>query len=167
MQIASGVVMWIAVLVLGQIARRRGGDEIRRALVIAGGHFRTLLPRMVMALLLAGFLAELIPQDVVGRWIGGESGLQGIIIAALAGTVVPAGALVIMPIAVALLKVGVGLPQLVAFVSGWAIFAIHRIVTYEVAMMGGRFVALRLIASAPLPVLAGLSTSFLLSLVPG
>ena len=166
MQIASGVVMWIMVLLLGYIARRRGGDENRRALAISGGHFRTLLPRMVMALLMAGFLAELIPEDMVGRWIGGESGLQGIVIAALAGTIVPAGALVIMPIAVALLKVGVGLPQLVAFVSGWAIFAVHRIVTYEAAMMGGRFIALRLIASSPLPVLAGLGTGLLLSLMP-
>lgn len=167
MQIASAIVMWIVVLVLGNLAWRRDGDEIRRALKIATGYFRTLLPRMVMALLMAGFVAELIPEELIGTWIGGESGIQGILIASGAGIFVPAGALVIMPIAVALLKVGVGLPQLVAFVSSWAIFAVHRMVTYEAPMMGGRFIALRLLASCPIPFLAGISAGYLIALVPG
>jgi hypothetical protein len=52
-----------------------------------------------------------------------------------------------------------GLPQLVAFLTAWSVFAFHRVLIYEATLMGWRFVALRLTASLVLPLLAGVLTA--------
>ena len=110
------IAMWVIVLALGHAAWRRKDDSFRRGLKIAARHCRSIVPRMAMALLMAGFVAELIPGELIADWLGGESGLTGILIATGAGMIIPAGAIVIMPIALALLKVGIGMPQLMAFI---------------------------------------------------
>jgi uncharacterized membrane protein YraQ (UPF0718 family) len=43
-----------------------------------------ILPRLVPALLLAGLLQVLVPQQFVGRYFGREAGVKGIAIASLA-----------------------------------------------------------------------------------
>jgi uncharacterized membrane protein YraQ (UPF0718 family) len=68
---------------------------------------------------------------------------------------VPSGPIVSFPLVVVLWKAGAGLPQLVAFLTAWSVFAFHRVLIYESTLMGWRFVALRLVASLVLPVLAG------------
>jgi transposase-like protein len=59
-----------------------------------------------------------------------------------------------------------GVAQMVALVTGWSIFAIHRIVTWEYPLLGWRFVALRVLAAAPLPIIAGLLAELVLPVVP-
>lgn len=159
------VAMWVIVLVLGHAAWRRKDDSFRRGLGLAARHCRTIVPRMAMALLMAGFVAELIPGEMIADWLGGESGLTGIVIAMVAGMAIPAGAIVIMPIALALLKVGIGLPQLMAFIAAWSVFAVHRIMVFELPFMGPRFVTLRLISAWPVPLLAALGTGVLVTLL--
>jgi hypothetical protein len=44
---------------------------------------------------------------------------------------------------------------LIAFVTAWSVFAFHRIVMYEIPIMGARFAMLRLLSSLVLPPLAG------------
>src|SRR2546427_13249510 len=57
-----------------------------------------VLPRMVVALLLAGLMQVLVPQDFVSRHLGQTGGVPGIVIATVARVVTPRGPLVTAPV---------------------------------------------------------------------
>ena len=61
-----------------------------------------ILPRLIPALILAGLFQILVPQDVVSRHFGRESGLKGLVIATGAGMITPGGPMVSVPFLVAL-----------------------------------------------------------------
>ena len=155
--------LWIGVAVLLFMASRRTGGEMQIGLTITGRHLRTMAPRVTLALLMAGFLAELLPGELLGTWLGTESGWTGILTGSVVGILVPAGGGITFPLALAMLKVGVGVPPLVAFITAWAVFAIHRIAAFELPMLGPGFLALRLISSFMLPPLAGFFTTLVMA----
>ena len=159
-------VMWAGALALMGTAARRRDESLKHGLRTGLGYFILMAPRMFFALFLAGFAAELLPRETVSGWLGAESGFLGILIASVAGIVVPAGGVVAYPLALAMYKIGVGIPQLVAFLTTWEVFALHRIVAWELPFLGGRFVALRIASSFYLPPLAGLLAALLVSLFP-
>lgn len=146
-----------ASLLLGIAFLRRDGSlqlGMHRALSQAV----QLLPRMVVALIAAGFAVTLIPTDIIVRYLGSESGLVGIVIGSMTGLIVPGGPVIAFAIAAAFAGEGASLPSLVAFVSGWSVFATHRVVIFEIPMLGVPFVKLRMLAVLPVPILAGLLT---------
>jgi len=157
--IASLVIVWGLVLVLGVMALRRSTDTVRRAARIGVDQGRTLVLRMPLAILIGEFMIELIPQQALQGVIGEESGLTGILIASLAGSLLPGGPAISFPIAVAFYKAGVGAPQLIALLTAWSVYAFHRSLIFELPMMGGRFIALRLASSAMFPPLAGMASA--------
>jgi len=54
-----------------------------------------------------------------------------------------------------LLNAGAGIPQLIALIAAWNIFALHRTLPMELPLMGRYFVVLRLLSSLFIPVTAG------------
>jgi uncharacterized membrane protein YraQ (UPF0718 family) len=117
-----------------------------------------LMPRMIVALVAAGFAVQMVPSEVIARYLGADAGFTAVLVASVAAIVVPSGPVIAFAIAAALAGEGASLPALIAFVSGWSVFAAHRIMIFELPMLGGRFVLLRLLSVTPLPVLAGTIT---------
>jgi len=161
---AVAVAMWVGALALLLTAWRRQDGSTRRGLAQALDYLLLMAPRMVVAMFLATFAAELIPGALVSRWLGAESGVTGILIASVAGIFVPAGGVIAFPLALAMLKVGVGLPQLIAFLTSWEVFAVHRVLAFELPMLGPNFVALRIASSFMLPPVAGIAAAMLTTL---
>jgi uncharacterized membrane protein YraQ (UPF0718 family) len=157
------LIMWAGALALIAMAARRRDDSLKRGLRIGGGYFVIMAPRMFFALFMAGFAAELLPGELISSWLGTESGFKGIMIASVAGMAVPAGGVVAFPLALAMYKIGVGIPQLTAFLTTWEIFAIHRIIAWELPFLGPSFVALRVSSSFMLPPLAGVLAASLMT----
>jgi hypothetical protein len=91
----------------------------------------------------------------VAASIGKESGMKGVLIASFVGGFTPGGPIICFPILIILYKAGAAIPPLIAFVTAWSVFAFHRIVMYEIPIMGARFALLRLLSSVVLPPLAG------------
>jgi uncharacterized membrane protein YraQ (UPF0718 family) len=158
---------WAGAAAMMAVAARRRDGSLREGLRLSGNYIVLMMPRMVLALALAGFAAELVPGELVSHWLGAASGLRGILIASVAGLAVPAGGIVAFPLALALLKVGVGIPQLVAFLTAWEVFAIHRVLAFEIPFLGMQFVALRIASSFMLPPLAGVLAAGLVQVLPG
>jgi uncharacterized membrane protein YraQ (UPF0718 family) len=127
------------------VAFRRSLEEIKR-----------LLPRLLVGIVGAGFLARLLPQDIVVAWLGEKSGILGLFVATLAGVLVPGGPVVGYSLGAAALKAGAGLPQVMAFVTAWAVYGLQRMLIWEVAMMPAWMIRLRVAVSLPLPILVGL-----------
>ena len=142
-------------------AQRQAVPPHREAVSAAWNQLRELMIRLPLALIAAGFIAQLLPQEQVIEWLGGDSGISGIIIAGLLGSILPGGPMVSFPLAVALFEAGAGDPQMVALLTGWSVLAIHRILAFELSMIGTSFVVRRLVVSLPLPVIAGLIAQWL------
>lgn len=114
-----------------------------------------ILPRMIPALILAGMLQVLIPQETVARYFGRESGLTAILMASVAGVLTPGGPMVSVPLLVVLSNSGMALGPLVAYMTSWSLFGMQRIIAWEAPMMGWSFVLARVIPSLAFPIIAG------------
>jgi uncharacterized membrane protein YraQ (UPF0718 family) len=114
-----------------------------------------VLPRLVPALIVAGLFQVLVPQEVIARHFGRESGLKAILFASAAGMVTPGGPMVSVPLLVALANSGAAMPSLVAYMTSWSLFGLQRIIAWEAPLMGWQFVSVRVLASLAFPVLAG------------
>ena len=114
-----------------------------------------ILPRLIPALILAGLMQVLIPQEVVSRYFGAQGGLKAIVIASIAGVLTPGGPMVSVPFMVALANSGAALPSLVAYMTSWSLFGMQRIIAWEAPLMGWHFVGARVLASLAFPVIAG------------
>jgi hypothetical protein len=154
MKLAVNILLWLVVGVLAFLAAMRGrvllNDGTREGL----WEFVRLLPRIGAGVVGSGFIAEVLPKALVASWIGPGSGLTGVLIATLGGALTPGGPVVGFSIGAAALKGGAGAPQVIAYSTAWALYAIHRLVIWEVPMMPPRLVWLRAAVSVPLPFIA-------------
>lgn len=115
-----------------------------------------IAPLVVIAVLMAGFVQALVPRELVSRWLGTKSGMKGILLASVAGAITPGGPWFSFPLVVALAAAGADLGALVAYITAWTAIALHRTLVWEIPLMGGDFTLVRVLASLPLPVIAGL-----------
>jgi uncharacterized protein len=153
----AGVLILVALLLmLGALALARRDGTFLAGMERALEQFARLVPRMVCALLAAGFVAKLIPSELIAGWLGADAGLRAILIAAAAGLIVPAGPAIAFSIAVVFARSGASVPALVAFITSWSVFAAHRVFIYEIPLLGASFLRLRLASAAAMPLLAGL-----------
>lgn len=127
----------------------------REARETAWRQLRPLLLRLPFALVAATLLAVLLPAEYVARIFGEGAGASGVITASVLGAVLPGGPMVAFPLAVALFEAGAGWPQMIALLTAWAVLALHRVVAFELALVGWRFALGRLAAAAVTPFVAG------------
>jgi uncharacterized membrane protein YraQ (UPF0718 family) len=164
----SMIVLWSLVALMAVILLwKKGWAGIVAGLGSTWATFRQLMRVIPFAMLVAYMLAEVLPNELISSWLGEGSGMLGLVIASFTGALVPSGPFVSYPIAITLLHSGTGVPQLVAFVTGWALLAVHRVLALELPLMGPRFVAVRLGASIALPTIAGATAYFLWPLLSG
>jgi uncharacterized membrane protein YraQ (UPF0718 family) len=144
----------------------RGRGVGIRALRETRDNLVRIMPMMLVAMPMATFLAELIPADIAAGWLGPESGVTGLLVASLAGGLIPGGPYASFPLVLTFLKAGAGPAQMVTLITGWAVLAFHRMVMWEVPVLGVRFALVRVASSLALPLLAGLLAEALLPLFP-
>ncbi len=148
------VFLWALLAVLVVVAAARDRPLLGAALRAGAGDYVRLIPRIFIGVVGSGYLAEALPQDVIARWLGPDSGMIGVALAVLGGAFTPGGPVVGFSIGAAALKGGAGAPQVIAYVSAWALFAVQRLFLWELPVMPQRLVMLRVAASVPLPFLA-------------
>jgi uncharacterized membrane protein YraQ (UPF0718 family) len=151
---ASAIILWSLVAILGTLVARRSSAAFLSAIKTAALQLVAVLPRIILALLLAGFIAKLLPTDMIGHMIGYDSGVWGVLIAAAFGAFMPAGPMIAFPLVIVLRQADAGIPQIIAFLTGWSVIAWHRVLVYEVAIMGWQFTAIRMGSSLVLPLIA-------------
>ncbi len=153
--VIGSVLIWGAALLALRHLRRVAPDRLPQVRADAQRLFLLMLPRTLIGLTGAGFMAELLPQDDVRALFGPGSGLVGVMLASGLGALVPGGPVVAFAVGAAALKAGAGVAALLAFVTGWSIFSITRTLTHEAAMMGWPFIGRRLLVSWPVPLVIG------------
>jgi hypothetical protein len=146
--------LWLIALALGLVAASRSRKLLRDSAREGAIDCLRLIPRIMLGVVGAGYIAALLPQEVVGRWLGADSGITGLGIAVLGGAFTPGGPVIGFSIGAAALKGGAGAPQVIAYSIAWALFAVQRMFIWEIPVMPQRLVVWRVLASLPLPFLA-------------
>ena len=112
-----------------------------------------MLPKVLAGCLIGAFVTLLLPRETIARWVGAESGIAGILVATVAGAILPGGPFTIYPVAGALLAAGADAGAACAFVISWTLIGYTRAIVWELPFFGLDFVHLahHLLAAAADP----------------
>jgi uncharacterized membrane protein YraQ (UPF0718 family) len=146
--------LWILVAALALAAAVKGRILFRDGLREGATDFLRLLPKVLLGVVGSGYVAAIMPAEITARYLGPESGFLGVAIAILAGAFTPGGPVVGFSIGAAAIKSGAGAPQVIAYITAWALFAVQRFFLWELPIMPQRLVWIRVLASLPLPFIA-------------
>ena len=125
----------------------------------AGGKmFWEIAPRLLLGFTLSGLIQVLVPVEYIARTLGEGSGLKGVIIAMVAGTLAPGGPYVNFPLVAVLYKGGAGVGPLATFLTAWGVIPLNRALVYEMPLLGTEFALARYAACLVFPLLAGMIT---------
>lgn len=148
------IVLGVIAFVLLVVGYFKGQDQHIEGLKFAFNMTSKVILMLVFAFIISGMVQTLVPKEVVSGWVGAQSGWRGIFIGAFAGGLTPGGPYTGMPIAVALFQSGASISTMVAFLTGWSIWAFARL-PLELGLLGWRFTVVRLVSTLVFPVLAG------------
>lgn len=115
-----------------------------------------ILPRVVAALTLAGFIWILMPRDKFSKLVGKYRGFGGLVLAEIAGIITPGGPSSAFPFLAIIGRAGADRGVLVCYISSWAILGVQRIFVWDLPFMGASVTTTRFLVSLPLPIIAGL-----------
>jgi uncharacterized membrane protein YraQ (UPF0718 family) len=121
------------------------------------GFLGLLSPKIAAGIFIAATLPMLLPRDTVGRLVGRESGLRGLIVAAACGAALPGGPMMTFPLAAGLTVAGADLGAMIAFISGWSLLGLNRTLIWEFSFLPADLVWTRYALSLPMPVVLGLA----------
>ena len=152
------IIIYISPIILGAYSYSRGDDSFKKGLLRGLEQFTIIVPRMICALIAAEFMALLIPTEIISQFLGMEAGLIAILIGSLTGLIIPSGPVIAFSIAVTFSNAGASMPAVIAFLTAWSLFSAHRILIFEIPLLGPSFLRLRLISVLTLPILSGLLT---------
>src|SRR4029453_7968304 len=122
------ITLWGSVAVLAFMVWRRG-----RVLALAPARegavdFINIAPRIALGVIGSGYIAAIIPPEVITGWLGPDSGWMGVLAATIAGAATPGGPVGGFSIGAGALKGGGGTPPGIAYVISWALFAFQRLI---------------------------------------
>ena len=150
---------WIVLVVLvalcGLAFGRGGAPLLGDALGSGARLFLRFGAVIFLSFLVAGLAEALMPRQWVAQALGEDSGWRGLFLATAAGIVTPSGPFVSMPLAAGMLRSGAAPAPVVAFLAAWSLLAVHRLIAWEVPIMGASFAFTRWALCLFLPVAAG------------
>jgi len=164
-----GVVRVLAALTvaLGVVAYIQGGWSLWfQGLANAARTLYGAAGLLVLAFVISGLMEVLIPPPAIRKWLGGKSGVRGIMLGGAAGALTPGGPYVYYPICMNLYRNGAGTGTIMAYLAGKGVWDLARL-PLEIGFFGGRFTAVRLAVTALVPLAAGLLGNYLFGGPPG
>jgi uncharacterized membrane protein YraQ (UPF0718 family) len=148
------LIMALLAIILLIIGYSKGGGQHVTGLKYAVKITIQIFPLLICAFIVAGMVQVLLPHELISKWVGEGSGMRGIFIGTLAGSLTPGGPYVSLPLAAGFLKAGAGLGTMVAFITAWSLWAVSRL-PLEIGILGWKFTLIRLACVFFFPPIAG------------
>ena len=150
--VVLGVLLGLCVILTWRIG---GPQRVGQAFASGGQLFVSILPSLFLGFSLAGFLHVLLPQTLIGSWMGADSGFKGLVIGTLAGALTPGGPFTHFPIVASFLSKGAGVGPVCAYIAAWALIGLNRFFIWELPILGAHVALVRLTVSAGFPLVIG------------
>src|SRR6266487_1614517 len=161
---ALNVVVYAVVLVLAVAAYLKGEQRHILGVTEAIKTLLLVLPTLIGAFLIAGYVRILVPESVIREWLGEESRFKGVLVGYLAGTLTFGGPFISFPIAASLYHAGGSVGTVTTYITSWALWG-GGILFYEFAILGVRLFTIRIVASILFPLVAGVIAAFLAKII--
>jgi uncharacterized protein len=152
------VVLFLMAVVLLFVAYRQG--KHLEGLKEAKKMFFNVLPLLIFAFIIVGFIEVLLPKEALQAWLGEEAGWKGLIIGPAVGALVQGGPYAFFPLFGAVFRDTVSTGTAVAMITAWGMLNVGHL-PYEFTFLGPRFVVLKYSIYIALPSLAGLLANIL------
>ena len=160
--VQTTIILSVAALILFLINLKKTGRHIE-GLKSGFKQFIQIVPVILAAFIMAGFIEVLIPKEFVRNWLSKEAGIKGVLLGTLGGAVMAMGPYAFFPIVASVMASGAGLGTIISMITGWALMSLSKM-PYETAFIGADFYVKKLFYSIPLSLTAGL-IAFLLELI--
>jgi len=109
--------MYVLAISLLVISLAKDKNKTKMAIKKSLKSFENILPQFIAIIILIGILLAVIDEQLISSLIGDNSGVFGILIASIIGSITLIPAFVAFPLAQALLQNGAGISQIAVFVS--------------------------------------------------
>ncbi len=152
------IVLSLMAIILLFISYRRGKHI--KGLKEAKKMLFNVLPLLVCAFVLVGFMNILIPERTLQTWLGEESGWRGLIIGPVVGALVQGGPYAFFPLFDAVFRESATTGTAVAMITAWGMINVGHL-PYEFTFLGPRFVTLKYAIYLSVPTLVGLLADIL------
>lgn len=150
------IVFGLLVLLSGVAFVRGGAPLLGEGLGSGARLFAKFGAVIFLSFLVAGLAETLMPREWVAAALGEEAGVKALFVASAAGMITPAGPFVSMPLAAGMLRSGAAPASVIVFLSSWSLLALHRLIAWEIPILGASFALTRYVACLVLPILVGL-----------
>jgi len=147
------VIMGLIAAALLLVGYRQGLHA--KGVTLAGQMIVQMLPILIFALIIAGMIQVLISKETLSVWIGEQSGIRGIFLGTVAGTLSPGGPFMCLPLAAGFIRAGAGAGTVVAYLTGWSLLSLARL-PMEIGILGWRITVIRVLSVLIFPPIAGL-----------
>lgn len=113
----STFIIYILVSCLLCLSFVKDKDKTHRALKKAWKSFENIMPQFLSILFIIGIMLAVLDPQTIYMLLGKDSGLRGMTIAAVIGSITLIPGFVALPLAAALLKAGAGYGQITMFIT--------------------------------------------------
>ena len=113
----STFIIYILVSCLLCLSFVKDKDKTHRALKKAWKSFENIMPQFLSILFIIGIMLAVLDPQTIYMLLGKDSGLRGLTIAAVIGSITLIPGFVAFPLAAALLKAGAGYGQITMFIT--------------------------------------------------
>ncbi|MFH1382704.1 MAG: permease [Chloroflexota bacterium] len=150
---------WILIVLLG-IAFAAAFWKGRWPLIWAGlkqtgRTLRLMWFRVLLGVMLGGFIQVLIPSSAIAEWLGPASGLKGILIASYTGLFLSGGPYVVLPVIAAIYNAGASPGATIALLAG-GMLSVQGLIAWHIPFLGVRLSVAQYIICLFVPPVVGL-----------
>ena len=133
-----------------------------KAFSIANDSFLQMLGVLPPIMLMLGLMDVWIPRDILMKYMGNNSGLFGIFLAMLIGSLAAGPMYAAFPFTAVLMKKGVKFSNIIIFMNAWCVTKISTLL-FEISALGFKFTLVRLLINVPGVIIMGLLVEYFIS----
>lgn len=111
------ILLYSGALILLLVSGLKDKNKTKMSLKVSLGSFSKMLPSVISLMLLIGILLAVLDENAISHIIGSKSGVKGVILALIIGSIAAIPSFVAFPLGGSLLEAGAGYPQIAALVS--------------------------------------------------
>ena len=133
-----------------------------KAFSIANDSFLQMLGVLPPIMLMLGLMDVWVPRDILMKYMGDKSGLFGIFLAMLIGSLAAGPMYAAFPFTAVLMKKGVKFSNIIIFMNAWCVTKISTLL-FEISALGFKFTLVRLLINVPGVKIIGLLVHYIMN----
>lgn len=138
----TAIIINVFVFSLLMLSLVKSREKTRQTLKVAAMGLMVQLPTVVLIIILIGLLLGFIPPTTISQIAGSQSGIGGVFLVALLGSVLYIPSLIAFPLAASILKSGASVTSVAALITTLTMMG-HVSIPMEIKELGKKMTLLR------------------------